>query len=231
MNILVIMSDNRPLDNKNYPSLTASINKNYCLKHGYEFMYFQPTSFSSDLNRCCLGPSGYRHCAWTKLLSLKIAMEGDADYVVYIDSDAIFKDFSKRIEEVMDIKNNHLVFVNDYPWGPEKANAGFFACKNCKETKEFLQQWWTKDVNAQEFPWEQKALWQVMETTQIKIDIIQHITCLEHPGQFVRHVTNGDKDQKITNKILREPYFSTFILNNSLPNVLSQIKGFSYLTV
>ena len=224
MIISVIMSDNRDLDMKSYPSLTAIINKNYCIKNNYNFIYFQPRAESCKIN----GPYGLRHCAWAKIKSVLIALESACDYVVYIDSDAIFKDFNTRIEEVLDLDSD-ICFVNDMPWSQEKPNTGFFACKNTPRVKQFLENWWSLDLYAFEFPWEQKALWTLLEQTDIRVKILDTPTCIESKGQFVRHLTNGASDQKFTNSQIREPYFVNFIKDNSLPNVISTINGFSYL--
>ena len=101
------MSDNRPLsqtmEKAEYNSLTAVINNEYCKKWKYNFIYYKPYFKEQKelLLYNCIDPNTNetRHAAWAKLLSTSLVLNLDYDYVVYIDSDCIFKNFDLSLEE------------------------------------------------------------------------------------------------------------------------------------
>lgn len=150
-NILVFMSDNRPLATDkslcNYNSFVAYINFVYSRYRGYRFVYYQPHmqgSSESDLFNCLDPNTGKkRHASWAKVLAAQIALTDQAlDYAVYVDSDCIFTTTKRSLESfILKHADNYLTFLNNYPWHPQFPCAGFFVCKNCVETKLFLKEW------------------------------------------------------------------------------------------
>ena len=151
MKILVFMSDNRPLDKTmekaDYPSLAASINSHYCKQYGYDFFYYQPYLYKKasrkrktiktiKLERTvisvdnqlynCVDPNTKekRHAAWSKILSAQKALRLSYDYVVYIDSDCIFKK-DKTIEDFIKPYHQDILFLNNKPFNPDKPCSGF----------------------------------------------------------------------------------------------------------
>jgi len=212
--ILVFMSDNRyletTLEKAEYNSLVAAINYTYCKQHNYDFIYYRPYLNKKDeiklLN--CKNPvtGNLRHASWSKILSTNLSLQMDYDYVVYIDSDCIFKNFDQSLEDfIKPFPNNDILFVNDTPWNPCSPCAGFYICKVNDYVKCFLRDWYNTDLPTVDVghPWEQGAIWDIF--TNYNIGIIDSMAFFEMSGQFLRHI-----DGK-SNAELRMPYFSAFL--------------------
>lgn len=236
MKICIFMSDNRPLspiiEEAQYNSLTAVINNEYCKKYNYDFIYYKP--FLKDKKEIklfnCIDPNTNetRHAAWSKLLSSSLVLNLEYDYIVYIDSDCIFKRFDISLEEI--IKPNcdkNIIFYSDKPHDFKKPNSGFYICKVCPSTKNFIKEWYNYNIpeKNREHPWEQCALWKIYEKE--KIHIINDWTMFEVYGQFLRHITHfEDYKQK------RMLYFSNVIKSNNFDykENINNIKSISYDT-
>ena len=235
MKILIVMSDNRLLDNDfskaQYNSLAASINYEYSKKYGYDFIYYRPYLNSNKiLENNCIDPNTklLRHCAWSKLLSTRLALELNYDYVVYIDSDCIFKNFSKSLEEfISPYLNNNCIYLNNTPWGDDVPCSGFFICKVCPDVKEFVKEWYAYDFKNEKNPcrWEQGALWKLYKDPKYNIVIHKELMFIEKEGQFLRHVATFEKTKRI-------PYFTKFIKDNniSFEKNISEIKCIDFNT-
>jgi hypothetical protein len=216
--ILVFMSDNRKLDQSyekaNYNSLCASINYEYCKKHGYGFIYYRPYLMNKDTVSMynCKNPitNELRHASWSKLLSTSIAFKLDYDYIVYIDSDCIFKNFDQTIEEfIKPYSEKDILFLNNKPWGDNDPCAGFYICKVNEYTKKFIVDW--NQVNIPEkdrdHAWEQDTLWKIYK--EYNIGIIDSWMFQEKEEQFLRHVSSCENNNRI-------PYFSSFIKSKNI---------------
>ena len=220
MRLLVLMSDNRVLEktigNAQYNSLVAAINYEYCSIHGYDFIYYRP--YLIDRDACNLNISidpitkTQRHAAWAKLLSTSLALNLDYDYVVYIDSDCIFKDFNQSLEDfIKPYLQNNVVFLNNKPWHTDRPCSGFFIVKVNETTKQFFDIWYSFDFNGRINPcrFEQGAVWSLFTIPQYNIAIVDAWMFKEEKCQFLRHV--GTHDDRA-----RMPYFSAFIQSNSI---------------
>jgi len=212
------MSDNRILedmvDKANYHSLTAAINYEYSKKHNYDFIYYRPYKINSNNIELynCIDPNSKedRHAAWSKLLSTMIALELNYNYVVYIDSDCIFKDLNKPIEHIINMfNNNDIIFLNDKPYFNHLPNTGFFICKVCENTKNLFKNWYkiNKPQKNKGFRWEQDGLWSIYES--YNIGIYDSMMMQEEEGQYLRHIHHGFNNDRI-------PYFKHFIINNNI---------------
>jgi len=235
---LVFMSDNRKLeetlDTADYNSLTASINYQYCKKHGYDFVYYIPYSDSNkgELYNC-KNPitNNLRHASWAKLLSTKVSLQLDYDYLVYIDTDCIFKDFNTSLEDfIKPYPNNDILFLNNKTtkimyWDSLMPCAGFYICKVNDKSKQFIQDWYNFNTTEDDInhPWEQNALWEIYR--KYNIGIIDKIMFYEEENQFLRHVATFDKYNRL-------PYFTHFIeLNNiNYKKSISEIKVVEFNT-
>jgi hypothetical protein len=215
------MSDNRPLTKKletaNYNSLAAAINYSYCKKHGYEFRYYQPylTNRQEVVLHNCLDPNSNlpRHASWSKLLSTqKLLSEGlhlkNYDYVVYIDSDCIFKDFEKPLESVIDKKHDILISNNE----PSSAGpcAGFYICKVNEPTLQFVTDWYNTDIPHRNINrlWEQSALTKIYKKYDVGL-LDNEDFFHERPGQFLRHINSFSNNTRI-------PYFTRFLAEKGI---------------
>jgi hypothetical protein len=234
MKILVFMSDNRLLDSSfestNYNSLSAVINYEYCKKYNYDFLYYRP--YLDDENKIllynCIDPNSkfIRHVAWAKLLSTNLALENEYDYVVYIDSDCIFKNFDKTLEEFIEpYPEKDIIFLNDKPWYFDKPNSGFFVCKVNNYTKQFFIDWYNVNIpeKNKNHPWEQPALYKIFE--KYNLVIVDIWMFREEEGQFLRHVYNEENT-------IRIPYFKNFInlKNIDFQKNINEIKCIHYNT-
>lgn len=239
MRFLVFMSDNRKLTNStsHYYSLAAAINFQYCQKHNYDFIYYRPYLNNKDtisLNNC-IDPNTnmYRHPSWSKLISTMLALELDYDYVVYTDSDCIFKDFNRSLEEFIEpYMDNEILFLVNKPYHYDKPCAGFYICKVGCYSMEFIKTWYncnTPNTNMNH-PWEQDALWSMY--TNYKTAIIDSMMFLEEENQFVRHVTIDTKDRLSDTHHNRISYFQKIISEKNIDfeTSIAQIKYIEYDT-
>lgn len=218
-NILVFMSDNRRLTDdyeaSNYNSLAAAINKEYCTKHNYDFIYYRPYLKDKDIeeiNNCVDPTTGLpRHAAWSKLLSTQLALEKNYAYVIFIDSDCIFKDFDTPIQEFIGPHmKNEITFLNNKPYDDDKVCSGFFACKNSQKVKEFIREWFNyhKPGDNTKKPYEQFAIHKMLHEEghpfSSNVGMIDSMFLRESKNQFMRHIGSFEKKKRI-------PYFKEFI--------------------
>ena len=212
------MSDNRRLNNNykttDYVSLCAAINYEYSKKHGYDFIYFRPYFKNKDkieLNNC-VDPNSKapRHAAWSKIITTQIALKGDYDYIVYIDSDCIFKDFNKRIESYIHDPSINLIFWINKPYTVDPCS-GFYIAKVNAVTKKIFKEWY--EMNMPEYntkhDWEQAALHALYKKHNIAM--INELMFVEEPGQFLRHIGSG-----FGGEALRVPYFKKYVEENHI---------------
>jgi len=225
MKILVFMSDNRPIDSNihtaNYNSLVAYINKAYCNKHGYDFVYIQPYYKNPELLTLdvCKDSNGkFRHASWAKLLATQHCYNTMSyDYVVYIDSDCIFKNFDISLESVITnpiYKDINIIYASNLPWH-QLPCAGFFIMKVNNETKKFIESWYNYNLPLYESiewkntvamatkycaydwkpdtHWEQDALWcMIANSTVPSFKYIDENSFQENDTQFLRHICHVD---------------------------------------
>lgn len=214
--ILVCMSDNRNLEKSfldaDYNSLVASINYEYCKTHKYDFVYYRPYFMKKDETklRNCIHPitKNVRHASWSKLLSTSLALQMEYDYVVYIDSDCIFKDFSQSLEEFLKpYSDKDILFLNNKPWGDTLPCAGFYICKVNEHTRCFIQDWYNYNIPEKDttHAWEQDALWEIIRLPRkCTIGIIDSWMFRETDQQFLRHIGSLEGSNRI-------PYFASFV--------------------
>jgi hypothetical protein len=225
-NILVFMSDNRCLNpdisNADYNSLAAVINHSYCQTYNIDFIYYKPhlgENTNSVFN--CLDPNTneLRHASWSKLLSSKKALTLGYEYVVYIDSDCIFKDIKIDLDAF--IKKNYtkdIIFINNKPENFDKPCAGFFILKNTADNLEFVKDWYNYKLPTKNklHAWEQDVLHLIYK--QYNMAIVDSTMFSEEKGQFLRHISSH-------NNSLRVPYFLKHIESNNIDyDVIKEIK-------
>ena len=235
MKILVCMSDNRrlrgDLDTADYNSLTSAINAAYCKAQGYDFRYYRPylnDRAEEPLFNCLDAAGRQRHASWSKLLSMQKAVAvavKDYDYVVYIDSDCIFKDWSQRLEGMIQgHASSDILVATDAPFHPDKPCAGFFILKVGGDSKalQFLKDWYGVDMprrNKGRY-WEQSALWSFFKTYP-GLTLIDNCNFFKEggPDQFLRHIASFQNARRI-------PYFRDFIAAKGI-SFGAAIKGIS----
>lgn len=231
MKILVFMSDNRilssDLENADYNSLSASINYEYCKKHGYDFIYYRPFLNNSnviEINNNIDPNTGIpRHSAWSKLLSTQLALQLKYDYVVYIDSDCIFRNFEKTLESFIEpLLTYDLIFLNNFPFNhDDKPCSGFYVGKVSRHLRNLIKHWFSYDFKGKKNPvrWEQGALWQFYK--KHNIHVVNDIMFLEKKGQYLRHIGTFDNKKRI-------PYFKQYIKDKGI-NFSKNILDITYI--
>jgi hypothetical protein len=214
------MSDNRELpatlDQSEYNAQVATINFLYSVSHNYDFIYYQPYHGSPKAQGPynCVDPNPpneFRHPAWSKLLSTLDLLTAPYDYVVYIDSDCIFKDFNTRIEDFFaDFLSSNIVFLTNVPWDSDKPCSGFYICKNNLTTRSYIRQWYSYYIpeKNRSHAYEQSALWMIFEKWS-SCKLVQGLMFSEHPEQFLRHVCSLESD-------LRKTYFKEFMIDHGI---------------
>lgn len=216
MRILVFMSDNRPLQmdlaTASYNSLAAAINYEYCKRHSYDFIYYRPYLDNKDHITLynCIDPNtkSVRHASWSKLLSTQEALKLEYDYVVYTDSDCIFKDLDHKVEDFIQTDRD-VIFINNTPWGDDMPCAGFYICKVGPGAYQFLRVWWgqnTPEYNMNHM-WEQMSLWNIFR--DYEVGLLEEMSFLEQEGQKIRHVGSCEGDRRLS-------YFRAFIAMNGI---------------
>jgi hypothetical protein len=235
MRILVFMSDNRNLDTDihcaSYNSLVAAINYEYCKRHNYDFVYYRPylnNRYDTPLYNCIDPNTGdLRHASWSKLLSTSKVLELSYDYIVYIDSDCIFKDFNQSLESFIHPYSHYqILFLNNKPCHNDHLPcAGFYVLRVSDYTKQFVRDWYAVNLRNKnrDHAWEQDALWHIY--TRYSVGIIDSWMFLEVEGQFLRHIHSFDNSSRI-------PYFRSFIDRHSInyTDTISQIKVVEFNT-
>ena len=214
------MSDNRKLENTyetaGYYSVTAAINYEYCKKHGYDFIYYRP--YMSDpeniiLNNCMdYNNNTVRHASWSKILCTIDAIKRGYDYVMYVDSDCIVKDFDMKVEDlVQSYMDKDLIFSNNAPWSPDRPCCGLYICKSTDYTMKFLKDWYNVSVPQwnTRHAWEQEAAYLIYKNYEKLALFDNKLMFQENSGQQFRHICCMENQNRI-------PYFKNFLEKKSI---------------
>jgi hypothetical protein len=99
----------------------------YCNKHGYTCYIYKDSMTDS-------------HPTWNKPLVLSHNIKNHK-YIMWIDSDAIFTNFDKKVEDIIKKQpNKNLLVCNDI--GGWEFNAGVQIWKNTQWSTDMLHAWW-----------------------------------------------------------------------------------------
>jgi hypothetical protein len=125
MTCVVIQYENRRED---YLEELMSYNVDYCRKQGY--VYYRP------LQDFDLPPY------WIKILLLKqvLLANPEAQYIAWLDSDAVVHDQKRRIESLFPADKDFL--ISYCPWGGGDLNVGAFYIRVNDTTRHLVNDWW-----------------------------------------------------------------------------------------
>jgi hypothetical protein len=196
--VMIVMYDSRspcerPVD---YHQLSAKINAHYARRHGYGFLYLNTpcqkltTNYGSVNSKTCTPCShpvhGPRASPWCKLPAINYTMHAyrDVEYIVFIDSDAVFYTQSVPVDWVYErlleqVDTPVLALFNNYPWrlfssrGHELGCSGIMFWRNTERARSFLQEWWDFDCMSvwnREHPYEQQCLHELIEAREYDMD-------------------------------------------------------------
>ena len=121
-------------DNVSFGKYSRDINQRYCEQKGYTY------HLSTDNDKIVKGTED-RARKWYKVKLIQEAFQVyDADYVLYLDADAMIADHSIRIEDF--ISDDHdIVFAEDHI-NIFKFNTSVVLAKKSALTNKFLNSWW-----------------------------------------------------------------------------------------
>lgn len=187
--VLIVQVDTRgiPENMPNWPHLTAEqvqnmsspfstspiINRAYACKHGYDYKMLTPFSSqnknetSTEAWNVCkhLETGNRRSSAWCKVLGMAVGIAKGYEYVLFLDTDALFIDHSKTLETFMK-ENENKGLINPFTKqkGPLLSNAtmivttdwnrdairrhnitinsGVVLLRNDQNAMGILKQWW-----------------------------------------------------------------------------------------
>jgi glycosyl transferase family (putative galactosyltransferase) len=132
-----------------YANYATIVNQEYCRRHGYDFIIERCPDGSDHPDWLWDGENEYL-LVWHKATFIRKHL-GRYHYFVFIDSDAIFEDMSKRIEDVLiplfSKEEKACFIVGEDCWEPgacwnkNELNTGFIVARNRPETFHFLKIW------------------------------------------------------------------------------------------
>lgn len=140
---------------------TAANHSTYATKHGYDY-------------KLLYGRLSKRHPAWDKIKAIQIYID-QYDYVLWIDSDAIFKDLSISLEDILQGRENYDGLFGKDPAPHIYVNTGVFLLKNTEWSKDLLNHVWKNGaenvsvVNRDSYvgwPFEQGPICEYLEADQ-----------------------------------------------------------------
>ena len=116
-----------------------NINKKYCQKHGYEFHAQQPAWPTPGVG---YGSSGEAY--YTPYQKPYVLLENlhTADYVVWVDIDAVFVNHEKKIEDVINLEPERDIIYFDDPAPKTPLNSGVLIVKSNTTGSFILWKWW-----------------------------------------------------------------------------------------
>jgi len=156
--VILMYATNNIIDT--YAKYSIEINKKYANKNNYDFRLVTE-SYDDKVTH-----------AWQKIpAAIELLNEG-YDFVMYIDSDAIFYDQSIKIEDIISKYNNDIIICSDSENSGNlyKVNGGSLIVQNTEKSKKLLEQWWDLRYKYDVFAYEQHAMSDIVENKLENID-------------------------------------------------------------
>ncbi len=170
--------------------LPALINLVHAVQHGYDFAHMQmPFKHVS------------RHPAWLKLVAMRLMLPR-YEYVLYLDSDAFFRQPStpqvveKMILEGQLSRGNIMALTKEDVNYPDMANTGVLILRNSEETLKMLHDWWYSIVQHKQYmmykrawSFEQAAFtWIVYPAYNESVSLLTLEDWNSPEGKHIRHI-------------------------------------------
>lgn len=198
-----------------YAHIATLINYMYAARHGYAFY----------VERCPPKSGGYLLpesneylMVWTKPFFVRKHLDS-YDYVLFIDSDAIFVDFDKSVSDFVsehfDDHNTCIVAARDCmnsdvgscTGSKDQLNAGVMLFKNDQRTFDILTAWIEARLNKDcgqwrdEFPYEQACINSLREKKYARLIKVLPTEMMQgHDGKWIQHymaTPDGERKEKI----------------------------------
>lgn len=170
---------------KELQQLTAPTLQSYCNRHGY---------------RCVIGQlqPGERAASWYKLGEIMREFGNGADYVLWVDSDAIIVNQNFRIESF--IKPDKEFYVAYTTWG---INCGVMLFRNTSLNRDIIVETWLHPEFAQHDWCEQRIMMHLLDTRVYPNDRVEILDedVFNSPefwgGCFVYHMAGMTNEQRL----------------------------------
>ncbi|EWM27337.1 hypothetical protein Naga_100226g2 [Nannochloropsis gaditana] len=180
--LLLGVDPNTTVAQLSYPAKTAIMNKQYADAHGYDFVYSRPgvtatfremmwaalekESKASDCKFAAplwhFNRSSLRSAPWAKLpAAWHFALE--YDWIVSIDSDAVFRNMSWKLPQSLAAlrPDQDYLFLSNMPFSYMMPCSGVFVVRGGDRGRKRLETWWnTISQTDRRHAYEQTALWQ-----------------------------------------------------------------------
>jgi hypothetical protein len=166
---------------------------------------------------CCYNPRlrEARCGSFAKLVAMRDAIALPYETIVYIDSDCIFRNHERSVEDFTTTCPVHAGVpfeqactghLRNIPWTPDLPCAGFFIARNTPRTHAFLKKWWDypNPEHAFQHDFEQSSLREIYPEVSDRICVWDAIFFQEQEGQWLRHVSSDQRE-------LRLPYFRRMV--------------------
>jgi len=166
-------------DNLPWREMTAHNHAVYCERHGYKYKHRQ------------LAEQSPGSAAWAKLEAVSETLD-EAEFVMWIDSDAVFMRHDQRLEDFWDGVTPALFFKDNI----NGLNSGVFFVRRCEQSIEFLEAWQSRRKTDQKW-WENGALIEIEKAGELIGMTLPHRIANSHPhlrdcwqrGDFIAHLT------------------------------------------
>src|SRR6266436_8802890 len=195
-----------------YFSFSERINRKYCDIHGYEFKVIAP---SEEIGRSPI---------WRKVSGVATLLP-DADFVLFLDADAYFRDFSVPLMPLIQHMSDAALLLGSdrrdrtFAWSDRNANTGVFVVRNSKQGFRVFEEWWNAPIRYDSrwlwmWPPEQAALNYVVRPLfpECVIKVIPYFYMNGSDGTFIRHLMGMPNDQRVQ------------VLKSELERLVSQAK-------
>jgi hypothetical protein len=154
-----------------YVTFARTMNRQFAEARGYGF-----TALTATL-------AADRHPSWSKVAAVREAFDNGAEYVLWVDSDAMVARDDFRVEAFAEQFEQDFIFSVDPPlWNCSMYCAGVWVARNTDWSRRFLDRWWDAVDSVQDgvlrnwHPYEQGVLQALVDAE----DLSAHVAALPY---------------------------------------------------
>jgi hypothetical protein len=139
---------------------TLYLNRKYAERNGYDFV-LKSEPYDESVTH-----------AWQKIPAMIELLDKGYDFVMYIDTDAVFNKHNITIESIIEKYPGDILICSDETnsAGLYKTNGGAVIAKNTEKAKYLLNEWWALRYHYKEFAFEQWAISDIYENKVPNVD-------------------------------------------------------------
>ncbi len=222
--VIIVMSDSRALDQvpTDYHKIAFEINRLYAERHGYSLQFTRTPCVQGQVSKgpkvctSCEHPVlGPRATPWCKLLAINKTLHEnmDANWVIYMDSDAIFYNHFLPVDWVYMAapRQSTLITLYNFPWPFLTSRNKMLGCtgvqfwRNTPTARRIVQEWW--DIPGfekynHEHDFEQSALYGLIEARSYDVNntvYTLNVKTMVDDGdqQYIKHVGTERAGERI----------------------------------